>query len=88
MNPQKPSLVTDLLCGDDRRPDLADFQMIVVTLLAITIYTVQVFHFLGSVELRAIVTISDVDTTILATFGFSQGAYLMKKYVSSDKPAA
>lgn len=86
-NPGQPQLVADLLCDDTHQPDIADFQMTVVTLLAVAVYLIQIFHFLGNIELSKTVTIPDVDTTILATFGFSQGAYLMKKYVAhDDKP--
>ncbi len=38
----------DLLCDDSGRPDLGDFQMLVVTLLALVVYAALVFAFLGT----------------------------------------
>jgi len=53
--------------------------MLIITLLATGMYLVLVFNFLGSLDLRATVDLPNVDTTILATFGLGQGAYLAKK---------
>jgi len=61
--------------------DLGDFQMLVVTLLAVVVYLSIVFHFLGAIARVTRVTLPDVDTTILASFGLGQGAYLVKKAV-------
>lgn len=77
----KPRFPFDLFHDDVGRVDMADFQMIVVTLLAVAVYLVRGFGFLESVELHSVVTLPDVDTTILATFGLGQGAYLAKKYL-------
>jgi hypothetical protein len=46
-------------------------------------YLVLVLHFLGSLELRATITLPDVDSTVLAVFGLGQGAYLTKKAVGN-----
>jgi hypothetical protein len=46
-------------------------------------YLVLVFNFFGSVEYSKIVSLPDVDTTLLATFGLGQGAYLTKKAVGN-----
>ncbi len=81
-NPGRASFPSDLVMDDDGRPDLGDFQMIVVTLLAVIVYLVAVYRFLGTLPLGARVSLPDVDTTILATFGLGQGAYLAKKAVS------
>jgi hypothetical protein len=59
--------------------DLGDFQMLVITLVAAGMYLVVVFHFLGTLEMRKVSSLPDVDTTILAAFGLGQGAYLTKK---------
>jgi hypothetical protein len=59
--------------------DFGDFQMLVVTLLAVTMYLMLIFHFLGSIEFTKALTLPDVDTTVLAAFGLGQGAYLAKK---------
>lgn len=69
----------NLVQNDKGSFDLGDFQMIVVTLLAVVMYLVLISHFLGSIEFRNAVDLPDVDTTILAAFGLGQGAYLTKK---------
>lgn len=59
--------------------DLGDFQMTVVTLLAVAVYFCVLLHFLCTIARASVVTIPDVDTTILAAFGLGHGAYLAKK---------
>lgn len=63
--------------------DLGDFQMLVITLLAVCVYLVLVFHFAAVLTKAGVITLPDVDTTILATFGLGHGAYLTKKAVSN-----
>jgi hypothetical protein len=46
-------------------------------------YIVLIFNFFGHVEYSKLITLPDVDTTILATFGLGQGAYLTKKAVGN-----
>jgi hypothetical protein len=53
--------------------------MLAVTLVAVGMYLLLVFHFLESIEFLKTVSLPDVDTTILAGFGLGQGAYLAKK---------
>ena len=65
--------------ADQGNTDFGDFQMTVITILAVVVYCVQVFNFLGTLKLYKSVTLPDVDTTILSIFGLSQGAYLAKK---------
>jgi hypothetical protein len=90
----KPSLLLDLTHDDGvsaggntptRGPmlDLGDFQMIVVTLVAVVVYFGIIYTFLGSMPKTMQVSLPDVDTTILATFGLGQGAYLTKKAVGN-----
>lgn len=67
--------------GGQPQLDLGDFQMIVVTLLAVAVYFGLAFEFLGHIEKLTSVTLPDVDTTILAAFGIGHGAYLTKKAV-------
>jgi len=69
----------DLVTDDQGNTDFGDFQMTVITILAVVVYCVQIFNFLGTLKLYQSVTLPDVDTTILSIFGFSQGAYLTKK---------
>jgi hypothetical protein len=76
-----PKFPGDLFQDDEGRVDLGDFQMIIITLLAVFVYLAQVLGFLGTIEFHKAVTLPDVDTTILATFGLGQGAYLAKKFV-------
>lgn len=75
--PKASNLVRD----DYNRLDLGDTQMLVITILAVVVYVIQVFNFLGVLEYRKLMSMPDVDTTILAAFGLGQGAYLAKKYV-------
>jgi hypothetical protein len=78
--PGQRGFVWNLVRADDGTVDVGDFQMVVVTILAVAVYLAQIFVFLGSIELLKVITIPDVDSTILATFGLGQGAYLTKKY--------
>jgi hypothetical protein len=63
--------------------DLGDFQMLIMTFLAVGTFLALIFHFLGSLEARTVVNLPDVDTTILASFGLGHGAYLTKKAVGN-----
>jgi hypothetical protein len=69
----------DFVTDDQGNTDFGDFQMTVITILAVGVYYVQIFNFLGALKLYKSVTLADVDTTILSIFGLSQGAYLTKK---------
>jgi len=53
------------------------------TLLAIAVYFVLVFNFLGTMEKAMTVSLPDVNTTVLAAFGLGHGAYLTKKAVGA-----
>ena len=69
----------DIVQNDLGDFDFGDFQMVIVTLLAIVTYLLGVHHYVGSIDLTATTTLPDVDTTILSAFGLGQGAYLAKK---------
>jgi len=69
----------DLVQNDYGRFDFGDFQMLIVTFLAVVMYLMLIFHFLGYIAKVDTVTLPDVDTTILSAFGIGQGAYLTKK---------
>ncbi len=69
----------DLVQNDVGEFDFGDFQMLIVTLLAVGTYLVVLFHFLNYFDLRRQITLPDVDTTVLTAFGVGQGAYLTKK---------
>ena len=53
--------------------------MLLVTLLAVGMYLAATLHFLGLLAVSEAVKLPDIDTTILATFGLGQAAYLTKK---------
>jgi hypothetical protein len=77
--PGQERLFRDLVQNDIGGFDFGDFQMLVVTFVAVGMYLMLIFHFLGSIEFLKTVSLPDVDTTILAGFGLGQGAYLAKK---------
>lgn len=79
LQPGQERLLRDLVQNDVGGFDFGDFQMLVVTLLAVVMYLMLVYHFLSSPDPNKMVKLPDVDTTILATFGLGQGAYLAKK---------
>ena len=70
---------TDLVCDDENRPDLGDFQMVAITILAVIIYAISAVEFMENIEFRRVVTMPDVDATLLSIFGLGQAAYLGKK---------
>jgi hypothetical protein len=79
-----PNLFQDLTHNDGKpdqpaQMDFGDFQMLIITLIAVGTYLVLVFSFLGTIETAKAVTLPDVDTTILAAFTLGHGAYLAKK---------
>lgn len=81
-NPKPPAgapSLWNLVQDDSGSFDIGDFQMLIVTFLAVGTYLVLAFNFLGSIEMRSVVELPNVDTTILATFGLGHGAYLAKK---------
>jgi hypothetical protein len=61
-------LLRDLVMNDDGVFDFGDFQMVVVTILAVCTYLLTIYHYLAVIHF-----------TILAAFGLGQGAYLAKK---------
>lgn len=71
--------VAQVLDTSQRSFDFGDFQMLVVTLVAVIMYLMAAFHFLGQIQFAASVSLPDVDTTVLSAFGLGQGAYLVKK---------
>jgi hypothetical protein len=75
----QPNFLTDLVQNDFGRPDFGDFQMILITLIAVVIYLIAAFNALASIPLQTHVTLPDVDTSLLGAFGVGQGAYLVKK---------
>jgi hypothetical protein len=70
---------TDLISTDDNKTDLGDFQMVAITILAVIIYAISAVEFMEQIEFRRVVTMPDVDATLLSIFGLGQAAYLGKK---------
>jgi hypothetical protein len=79
----QPNFCRDLIQNDVGAFDIGDFQMVVVTVLAVGMYLTLVFNLLGTIEFWKTASLPDVDTTILAAFGLGQGAYLTKKAVGN-----
>jgi len=75
----KSNILRDLIMSDTNRADLGDLQMITVALVAVAIFLVTGFGQLGELEIARQVMLPDVDSTLLASFGIGQGAYLAKK---------
>jgi hypothetical protein len=69
----------DLITDDNDRTDLGDFQMVAITILAVIIYAISAVEFMEHIEFRRVVTMPDVDATMLSIFGLGQAAYLGKK---------
>lgn len=78
----QPNFFSDLVQDDRGNADFGDFQMILVTLAAVTLFLVSSFHALGTLELADKVMLPDVDSTILSGFGLAQAAYIVKKGAS------
>ncbi len=75
--------ITQLFQDDAGRADLGDTQMILITLIAIATYVVTCFHQLGNLEIAQEVSLPDIDSYLLASFGIGQAAYLAKKAASN-----
>lgn len=75
-------LLVDLTTNDSNQLDLGDFQMLVITLMAVVTYAFIAFNGMGTLAITD-TSLKDVDSTILAAFGLGQGAYLTKKAVGS-----
>ncbi len=69
----------DLFQDDDHNVDLGDTQMILITVIAIVLYLAKSFVFWATLKVSPSVTMPEIDTYLLASFGIGQGAYLAKK---------
>ncbi|SCX86067.1 hypothetical protein [Nitrosospira sp. Nsp13] len=74
----------DLVTDDSNRTDLGDFQMVAITILAVIIYAISAVEFMDHIEFRRVVTMPDVDATLLSIFGLGQAAYLGKKAAGNE----
>jgi hypothetical protein len=82
-----PNLLNDVTKDDTGNFDFGDFQMLTLVTIAVVTYIVQIHHALETLEYSVRYSLPDVDSTILAACGLGQGAYLVKKAVSSNTPA-
>jgi hypothetical protein len=75
----RPHLLTDLFVNDKGAADLGDFQMILITVVAVIIFMLTALHQLGTLLSAQASSLPDIDTSLLTSFGIGQGAYLVKK---------
>lgn len=75
---KRPRFPYDLFHNDAGQFDLADFQSMLVSVMAAVAYVVILLGYLGSINLKQ-EWLPDVNSTILAIFGLGQGTYLAKK---------
>jgi len=47
----KPRAI-DLICDNNNKPDLGDFQMVAITILTVIIYAISAVEFMESIEFR------------------------------------
>ena len=78
--PRRASFWFDLVHDEAGRPSLSKFQMIIITLIAASLYLFQAYEFLSTVPMQGLISLPDVDSALLATFGLGQGAYLTLKF--------
>ncbi|WP_146009621.1 hypothetical protein [Deinococcus planocerae] len=76
--------VADLFHDDAGKFELSDFQMMVVTLIAVLAYALALLGWLDEVRFAAHTTLPDASGTILALFGVGQGAYLGRKFITTQ----
>ena len=69
-----------------QEPDLGDILLVLITLIAVTVSLVSVYHGLRTVELRASVSLPELDQSLLALLGVSHLTYLAKKATSDPNP--
>jgi hypothetical protein len=77
-NAEKPQ-PSDLYSDDAGVFDLTDFQMIVVTIVAVLGYVFAFFAFIRVIPHIGGIELPDVNGTMVALFGAGQGAYLVRK---------
>ncbi len=71
----------DLFQNGQGETDLGDFQMVLISVVAAGIFAVSSVHAMLMLHIATDITLPDVDSALLATFGLGQGAYLVKKAV-------
>jgi hypothetical protein len=75
----KAHILRDLVQNDLGQADLGDFQMILITLVAVALFLTKAFSSMSEMSIIHDIYLPDVDTTLLSVFGIGQGAYLVKK---------
>jgi len=76
-----------LLKDDDGVPELAKIQMVGFTIIAVGIFLATVIHEIADGN-AAHLSLPDIDATLLALMGISQGGYLAKKIVNPPSPSS
>lgn len=79
----KPPAVTakvgDLVSDDFNRTDLGDFQIVVITGVAVVVYAISVVDFMSTFQFKRSISLPEIDAVLLAIFGLGQAGYLGKK---------
>jgi hypothetical protein len=75
----KGSVMRVLSQDESGKLSLGDFQMVMVTLVALIVYLLRAYHFLGGMDLTASIELPDIDGSIVTLFGVSHGTYLANK---------
>jgi Putative Ig domain/Bacterial Ig-like domain (group 2) len=86
LEPPKKASIYDLFTNDQGTFELADFQMIVVTVVAVLTYLLAFQAYLEVIPFKAATQLPDVTGTVLALFGLGQGAYLIRKISGAATP--
>jgi len=69
----------DLVRDERGRPDIGNIQLVVVTVIAATIYLVRLFAWLAAIELACTISLPELDTVLLGATSVGYGTYLAKK---------
>ncbi|MDB4963973.1 MAG: hypothetical protein JWP01_3972 [Myxococcales bacterium] len=77
VRPKLGGLVTD----DDGVPELAKIQMLAFTTIAVVFYLVRM-----SLQESVLPALTDIEPSLMALMGLSQGAYLGKKLTTTETP--
>jgi hypothetical protein len=79
-NINKKTGIRGLALDDDDVPDLSKIQMLIWTVIAIVVYTLNFIKTLNTSN-----GLPDIDGTLMTLMGLGQGGYLVKKFATSDK---
>ena len=83
VTPAPPGSTGGLVKDDNGVPELAKLQIVGFTLVALGIFLATVVHEIATANVGGL-ALPDIDTSLLALMGISQGGYLAKKLVTID----